>query len=117
MLPDWNSTATDAIEAQDQQKLTEEQLNWRREATAFWKARTAAAAAERSARRPQKHRQKAFQWLLATDSAMQAVSGFGYKDFVLPPEGSQGPDSRYPCISLSICFTLSLHPCLSADRF
>ena len=29
MLPDWNSTATDAIEAQDQQKLTEEQLNWR----------------------------------------------------------------------------------------
>lgn len=90
------------MQSNDSEAIAEQKEDWRSEAGVYWKKRTNEALEVKDRTRPPLYRQKAYKWLIATDAAMQAVTGLGYKHFMQPPDlKDRGPPNEWPLVVLS----------------
>ena len=91
-----------ALEELDEEKLARERVQWRKTARSFLTARRSEKVDD-SDKAPRKYRQKALQWLIATNNMLEVSIGKNYNNFRLDSDPTQRPHpSLWPVLTVCI---------------
>ena len=84
----------------DSVQLRQAKRDWATAAAEWCKAQTGKAAAEK-AKPQQLYRKKAYEWLLASNHALETMFAQGWRSFQIPEDCSMSPES-WPCITCAL---------------